>query len=355
MEGPDDTSGLNSLLRSGKRTPDDIMCILGKTEGNGCVNDFSRGLATMAHQQTIANHSDLDTGEVAENIMLMMSGGTERVMTPHATVFSRQQNGSASGDEPRLAGGIARTRAFDSTEVGRPVQVSATADAVQAVMADAGITEASNVGYVQIKCPLITSEEIQEAQSEGESVVTTDTYASMGYSRAASALGIAVATGELSADLVDAELINSDPSVYSSVASTSAGVELKHSEVLVLWNTPASASDLVIGNAVMSDGLDADAVRRAITAAGVDPEDPDAAGRIRNVFAKAQATSDGRIRGRRHVINDDSDIPSTRHARSVVNAVVGSVTGDPLSYVSGGAEHQGSDGGGPVAVIADTE
>ena len=31
---------------------------------------------------------------------------------------------------------------------------------------------------------------------------------------------------------------------------------------------------------------------------------------------------------------------------------IASVTGDPMVYVSGGAEHQGPSGGGPVAVIA---
>jgi amidohydrolase ring-opening protein AtzD/TrzD len=34
-----------------------------------------------------------------------------------------------------------------------------------------------------------------------------------------------------------------------------------------------------------------------------------------------------------------------------VTAVVASVIGDPLVYVSGGAEHQGPSGGGPVAAI----
>lgn len=49
---------------------------------------------------------------------------------------------------------------------------------------------------------------------------------------------------------------------------------------------------------------------------------------------------------------DDSDINYTRHIRGVVNAVVASVTGDPMCYVSAGAEHQGPPGGGVVAVLA---
>ena len=48
----------------------------------------------------------------------------------------------------------------------------------------------------------------------------------------------------------------------------------------------------------------------------------------------------------------DSDINHTRQARSVVNAVISSIIEDPMNYVSGGAEHQGPPGGGPVAIIA---
>jgi cyanuric acid amidohydrolase len=36
----------------------------------------------------------------------------------------------------------------------------------------------------------------------------------------------------------------------------------------------------------------------------------------------------------------------------VVGAVIASVVGHGMVYVSGGAEHQGPAGGGPVAVIA---
>ena len=48
---------------------------------------------------------------------------------------------------------------------------------------------------------------------------------------------------------------------------------------------------------------------------------------------------------------DDSDINSTRHARAAVNAVISSIVGDSMVYVSGGAEHQGPPGGGTVAAI----
>lgn len=73
--------------------------------------------------------------------------------------------------------------------------------------------------------------------------------------------------------------------------------------------------------------------------------------RIVNVYAKAEADPSGEVRGRRHTMLDDSDINQTRHARCVVGGVVASVVGDPMVYVSGGSEHQGPSGGGPVAAI----
>jgi cyanuric acid amidohydrolase len=70
------------------------------------------------------------------------------------------------------------------------------------------------------------------------------------------------------------------------------------------------------------------------------------------VLAKAEASHDGRLRGFRHTMLDDSDISSTRHARAFVCGALAGLVGHAEIYVSGGAEHQGPDGGGPVALIA---
>jgi len=52
---------------------------------------------------------------------------------------------------------------------------------------------------------------------------------------------------------------------------------------------------------------------------------------------------------------DDSDISSTRHARAFVGGVLAGVFGMTDIYVSGGAEHQGPSGGGPVSIIVKRE
>ena len=360
MGNPGDASGLLALIDAGVIAAGDILAVLCKTEGNGCVNDFTRGYATLALSVALAPRLGLTPEQTRERVAFVMSGGSEGVMTPHATVFARREADAPAADGKRLTVGVAFTRDFAPEEVGRAAMVRETAAAVRQGMEAAGIESAEDVHFVQIKCPLLTAERVLDARSRGETVATADTYESMGYSRGASSLGVALALGEVeeAAACDDARVLH-DWELYSSVASASAGIELRNNEIIVMGNAPGSASSYVISHAVMRDAIDGAAVRGALRRAGLPLEDgalPDSAsGRLVNVLAKAEADPTGLVRGRRHTMLDDSDINSTRHARAVVNGVIASVVGDPMVYVSGGAEHQGPAGGGPVAVIARVE
>ncbi len=162
-----------------------------------------------------------------------MSGGTEGGLSPHLLVFCRDEV-SAAATAPRLAIGVGLTRAFTPEEIGRQAQIDETASAVAAAMKEAGIASAADVHFVQIKCPLLTKERIEEAARRGAKTATEDTYYSMAVSRGASALGVALALGEIKA--APEAAICKDWSLYSSVASTSAGVELLRNEIVVLGN-----------------------------------------------------------------------------------------------------------------------
>ncbi len=74
--------------------------------------------------------------------------------------------------------------------------------------------------------------------------------------------------------------------------------------------------------------------------------------RIRGVLVKAEPDRRGRIGANRHTMLDDTDIDAQRHIRGAVGGLVAGVLGDTQIFVSGGAEHQGPDGGGLIAVIA---
>jgi cyanuric acid amidohydrolase len=283
-----------------------------------------------------------------------MSGGTEGVLSPHITVFTRQQVAKppAGITGKRLSIGMAQTRDFLPEELGRSAQITETAQAVKAAMADAGITDATDVHFVQIKCPLLTSDRVEAAAARGNKTATISAYSSMAYSRGASALGVAVALGEVAADISD-EFVLRRYDLFSKVASTSSGIELMHNVVIVLGNSEASASEFEIGHAVMSDAIDAPAVVSALTSVGLAVAPQVAASReLVNIFAKAEASPDGTVRGFRHTMLEDTDISSTRHARAAVGGLIAGLAGTSAVYVSGGAEHQGPAGGGPVAVIA---
>jgi cyanuric acid amidohydrolase len=352
-KGPGDVSGLIKLIEARKIEPASILAILGKTEGNGGVNDFTREYAVSALSAALAPYVDLSPQRVERKIAFVMSGGTEGVLSPHITVFARTAvpgggSGAATAGK-RLSIGIAHTRDFMPEELGRRVQIEETASAVRAAMADAGIDDSRDVHFVQVKCPLLTSERVEAAHARGQKPVTSSAYGSMAYSRGASALGVATALGEIDGGVRDEQILR-DWNLFSSVASTSAGIELMHNVVIVLGNSQLSASPFVIGHAVMRDAIDAAAVTAALKSIGL--SDPIAPGRLVNIFAKAEAAPDGIVRGCRHTMLDDSDIGATRHARAAVGGLIAGLAGTGAVYVSGGAEHQGPAGGGPVAAIA---
>jgi cyanuric acid amidohydrolase len=122
--------------------------------------------------------------------------------------------------------------------------------------------------------------------------------------------------------------------------------------VIVMGNSHHSVSPFVIGHAVMRDSIDLAAVMEALKSVGLSLAEGEMEDRLVNIFAKAEASPDGCIRGFRHTMLDDSDVGSTRHARAAVGGLIGGLSGTGAVYVSGGAEHQGPAGGGPIAVIA---
>ncbi|MDA9432184.1 ring-opening amidohydrolase [Bradyrhizobium sp. CCBAU 51627] len=351
-KGPGDVSGLMNLIGSGAIEPSSILAILGKTEGNGGVNDFTREYAVAALCTALAPKLELTPEEVEQRIAFVMSGGTEGVLSPHLTVFTRQeiQQRPAGISGKRLSIGMAQTRDFLPEELGRSAQITETAKAVKAAMADAGITDTNDVHFVQIKCPLLTSERVEAASARGNKTATISAYSSMAYSRGASALGVAVALGEIAADIRDEDVLRRYD-LFSKVASTSSGIELMHNVVIVLGNSESSASEFEIGHAVMSDAIDAAAVAEALSGVGLGAQAKPGRELV-NIFAKAEASPDGAVRGFRHTMLEDTDISSTRHARAAVGGLIAGLAGTGAVYVSGGAEHQGPPGGGPVAVIA---
>ncbi|HON75435.1 MAG: ring-opening amidohydrolase [Candidatus Lutibacillus vidarii] len=349
-----DASELAKLIDDGVMEASRVIAVIGKTEGNGGVNDYTRIIADRAFREVlIAKGAD---PEKVSQVPIVWSGGTDGVISPHATIFATLAPEKAEQtDEPRLTVGFAMSEHLLPEEIGYRPMIEKVAAAVRVAMERAGITDPKDVHYVQTKTPLLTIHTIRDAKSRGKKVWTEGTHESMDLSNGCTALGIAVALGEIQMP-EDSQVLH-DRSIYSSVSSCSSGVELDQAQVVVVGNARGVGGRYRIGHSVMRDALDADGIWEAIKDAGLElPDRPhwtDLQGRLVNVFLKCEASGDGQVHGRRNAMLDDSDVHWHRQIKSCVGGVTASVTGDPAAFVSVSAAHQGPDGGGPVAAIVD--
>src|SRR6266446_7197727 len=222
MRAPDDVSDAAKLLDSGAFRAEHVAAILGKTEGNGGVNDYTRGLATLSFQLLLAERTGQKVEAIARRVPIIWSGGTEGLMSPHATIFTREPDRGTPSGQKRLAVGTAYTRDVLPEEFGTAVHARVAAEGVSAAIKDAGIESPSDIHFVQIKTGALTTERVNAAKARGKSVVTADTYGSMGYARAAAALGIGVASAAIEAGKLSDDVILHDFSIFSVVAASSS-------------------------------------------------------------------------------------------------------------------------------------
>jgi cyanuric acid amidohydrolase len=343
MQGPADMSGLVDLFDEHGVDPAQIVGVIAQTEGDG----HARGYCALCLSLLLAERLDCAVAEISARIPLLMIGGTAGLMSPHMTVFCRRP---VSADGARaipdrtsraLAVGTAMSAPLRESELGRIAQVEAACDAVRAAMHDAGIDDPDDVACVEIKCP----------NGDGSDPATGPR------SRGASALGAAIALGEIRRDQVDDAAILADQTLFTSRASASSGTELTDIRVIVVGNRSGIPGDLVAGCGVMRDALDLGGAHDAFRNAGlrlvdgiVPAEDRH---RVASVFVNAGADYVPTCRGRRHTMRSDALTQYSGHlAKAVAHAQVAGIAGTPLVLGNAGAEHQGPPGGNLVCVIA---
>jgi cyanuric acid amidohydrolase len=358
LKDPSDVSGLHEAIEKRIVDPEKIVAVIGKTHGNGLVNDYTRGYLTLCLSQLIGARTGTPAESVRQHVPFVFSGGVEGLLSPHYVVFTVDSNSSTNGEEKSLAIGVAFTPEFLPSDIGRQRQIDLTAEAVRRAMSSAGIKNSDDVHFVQVKGPAFTLDDIVVAETAGLVCRTNNPGKLMGFGRGASALGIGKALGEIAANAAVEHAVLRDFGVYSSVASASAGVEVRTNEVIVLGLSRTWSGPLTIAHRRMQDALDLANVTALARDLGFSPEPQivaEQANRIRAVFVKCEAQRDGTIRGRRHTMLNDGDIDQQRHIRAAVGAIVASVYNDTALFVSGGAEHQGPNGGGMLAMIAEKQ
>src|SRR5699024_12200594 len=98
-----DASELAKLIDDGVMEADRVIAIIGKTEGNGGVNDYTRIIADRAFREVIAEKGSRSMEEVRQ-IPIVWSGGTDGVISPHETIFATlPEDQTVKTDETRLS------------------------------------------------------------------------------------------------------------------------------------------------------------------------------------------------------------------------------------------------------------
>src|SRR6478609_10755941 len=150
-----DASELARLIDDGVMEASRVIAIIGKTEGNGGVNDYTRIIADRAFREVLVEKgADADA---VKQIPIVWSGGTDGVISPHATIFATTDAATVPAtDEPRLSVGYAMSEQIRPEDIGRLPMVEKVAAGVRIAMERAGITDPADVHYVQTKTPLLT-------------------------------------------------------------------------------------------------------------------------------------------------------------------------------------------------------
>ncbi|MCA0044954.1 ring-opening amidohydrolase [Celeribacter sp. ASW11-22] len=357
MAHPGDLTALATLLATGEIEAQEIVAVIGKTEGNGGVNDFTRGFFTDRLMTLLSNYLDDSPEKIARTVPCILSGGTEGVLSPHYAVLCRSKvGGEKRENESALAIGATCSEDMPFEFVGTVEHARIVAETVKAAMADAGITDPADLHFVQVKAPCLTSDRIAELREAGKPVPAPTASASMARARAAGALGVALATGEIDEASLCDEAFLKDFNLFSTCASISSGVEVLCNEVVVLGMSSSWGGPLRIAHRAMEDALDVTAVRDVFSdlgfTNGIQISEADRE-RLKAIFVKCEPDQSGFIHGARHTMLNDTDIDPQRHIRGAVGGLVAGVSGDTRIFVSGGAEHQGPFGGGLIAVIAE--
>lgn len=362
MAAPSDVTGLEAAIASGALRPADAVCVYVKSEGNGQDNDFSRDVAVRALQDLFGAHQAAP--------LLIASGGCEGVLSPHCTVVQRRRVDGAAGDDATgngaamngtkaLAVGHARSRTLLPEEIGTLAQAQAMAETVRAAMADAGLAP-QDVAFVQVKAPLLTDAAIADAARRGVTVRAPRPHASKPLTRAACAIGVGLALGEIAAGALTEEALGNadDQRLRTSRAIVTPGNTDLRIDAVAFGHATGWAGPHRVGTATMADLIDLPAAAALLQRLGFAPApqlSPREAARIDAVLFKGDPPPQENIRGSRHVIWRDSDIQPPRHVRAAVGGLLAGLIGHTRIFCAGGAEHQAPPGGGVLAIFAREE
>jgi cyanuric acid amidohydrolase len=327
----DDLSGLVALCRDGLAL-ESVRAIWCKTNGTGLSNDYSRAYADTTIRSFLADALGCTPAEAAMRVQIVVSGGSEGIVSPHLLVLTETE-GSAPSSEVGLVSGSDR-QAFAKDQAGTVAHAHFTADMVRRAAEHAGLDRVSAATFVMVKSP---------AQPGSNAAAIR--------ARAAVAAGVGLATGRLTALPTAFDTPFDGP---DNVFAVARGDETEQ-HVVVLGNAAGSRSCQSIASGALADPLDASGVANVAAALGfaAAPQlSASEAKRVVGVFVKGDPPA-GNIRGFAHTMELDPTLPSHRQGRAAYAAMVAAIVGMPAVFVSGGADGHGPAQGGLLAIVAD--
>src|SRR2546428_13450331 len=201
MATPADTTGLQKLADEGKIKPDTLVALVGKTEGTGFHDDWGRVWADVVLREWTGRFLGIPAGDVAKQVIFVLSGGCPGVITPHIAAVTREwvEVPDEQSQDKRLVVGRAGSEPMPPEEVGRMGQIRKVAEATREAMKDAGLTDPKDVHLVMVKVPGLTTASIKDAESRGKTGVANNlTFGPEGagvYAKDGQELGWGVALG----------------------------------------------------------------------------------------------------------------------------------------------------------------
>ena len=223
MAHPGDLSALDALISDGTIRAADVVAIIGKTEGNGGVNDFTRGYFTQTLMALLSAHLKKPASQLIQRNSVRAVGRHRRRDEPALQRVLRQRGAS---DHAAIFSGACDRTAFApvaTEDVGRRAHVESVAAAVRQAIANAGIEKLEDVHFVQVKCPCVTVARASAAIAAGKPPRTIESQPSMAFARAAGAFGVALALDEIKPDGFNDDSLLADFTIQSPRASISSG------------------------------------------------------------------------------------------------------------------------------------
>ncbi len=355
LEHTSDVSGLHRLIKEGRLRADDVIGVTGKTEG-WQADDTSRLDADRAIRGFLLDQGSRPAVDVAQIPMVFTAGGVG-ILTPHIVVYTRTFTEPVPGGASRLSIGIARSTLIRPEWMTTPKLMEVNADAVRRAAFEASVDPRA-LEYVVGKTYFPTRQDFVEARAAGHQIPELELRALHRKASGAVGLGVAIAAEEMS--MPTAEEVGERLDLWSGRAAISAnewepvGGDGAQTQLIAFGNRSGAGGRLRVGHAVMADMLDVAALPRAIRRAGLDVDDgplsQEHRARIIAVYVKHSVPADGRLRGRRQVMESPEYM---KQAKAALGGMFSAFLQDNLIWISGSATHQGPVGGGTVAVVVD--